>query len=818
MGRSEDEGILTGEQIAASGLKAANAAQMATAKSSGPSKGSVTSAPRNGASEPPLVRPKNPAVLSQQKKSVQIAVDRPQEKGGRGEQGPEVNVEAAEDGMLGGREPATAAGLLAPSTAEDTNTQLSSSSGSGKPPSLDGKSVTSATTFAMDEKESLRPDDSASVQAVDDEDTFLPQLPADMNAVPLDDGARAFRDQLREISDMDPGCGSAGTFGTPTQLAKGVLYVPPSGIGVGNVPGSVAMPEQPLEPTLSAPDVKLLEALESPRDRLMVMKLQTDMVDFISDPKEVSLILPQCNAYHRMLAHKAADYYMLGHVADDSSSGVRLFKTVATCLRPPLADRTAPSTATSTPPPNAPQMKILRRGIDANPAIVNGSNVPSKSGSENGETGEDDEKKSKVPLSREEREARYEAVRLRIMGSARPKESTEDPKSKDNSRSSSANERKSKKKHRSDSDDGFDPRSVYTQLSTPSYSSQGFAPPAYAINAYSNTPVTTGMSQQQQNYMDHGQIAGYAGHPPQQAVGMQWPNQNYYNQSQPQQPTYDLSADFQHAMSFQGATPYPQGPAAPFNPNIQNQYVNQQQQWGQQNYQVQSPVFQQSNSYYGGYGNGSMPIQAPQQYEYGQLPSQAFPGRPSSKLEHPLPGSYKGKHFNPQSQAFVPGQQGASTPNPYAHSPSANSPFGVPGPLQRQMSAQSQSGPYGSPHHAQAVPAGGAAHSQPMMHPLPQPVFPRQPSPNIPLPMKPGPNAQQGPPAMYNQQGQSSIAKWGTPASLPAKPPPSAEPFDAARFPQIQRPASYNTGANSRMPNFGGMPPVGVGSGTYGQR
>jgi hypothetical protein len=41
-----------------------------------------------------------------------------------------------------------------------------------KPPSLDGKSITSGTTFALDEKESLRPDDSASVKAAEDDDAF----------------------------------------------------------------------------------------------------------------------------------------------------------------------------------------------------------------------------------------------------------------------------------------------------------------------------------------------------------------------------------------------------------------------------------------------------------------------------------------------------------------------------------------------------------------------------------------------------------------------------------------------------------------------
>ena len=57
--------------------------------------------------------------------------------------------------------------VLKVSITEDSSTQLSSSDGSGKPPSIDGKSVASATTFALDEKESLRPDDSASLSAVE---------------------------------------------------------------------------------------------------------------------------------------------------------------------------------------------------------------------------------------------------------------------------------------------------------------------------------------------------------------------------------------------------------------------------------------------------------------------------------------------------------------------------------------------------------------------------------------------------------------------------------------------------------------------------
>ncbi|KAI6889762.1 hypothetical protein KC355_g21437, partial [Hortaea werneckii] len=287
---------------------------------------------------------------------------------------------------------------------EDSNTQVSSDSGSAKPPSLDGKSVASGTTFALDEKESLRPDDSASAKAADDEDIFSPpssSLPASRMS---SDDARAFHDQLREISSMDPQRRSMTPQGFRQQALpqKGVLYVPHQGPGMGAVPNSRTDPEQQ-SPVDAQPDPKLLEALESPRDRIWVLKLEQDIYDFVKDPKEASLNLPQCNAYHRMLAHKIADYYLLGHIVDDSASAVRLYKTPNCRIPPPLTGITTPSTAASTPPPPAPQMKILRRGIDAGPVLANGSNVPSKSGSEDGS---EDDKKPKPPATREEREAR----------------------------------------------------------------------------------------------------------------------------------------------------------------------------------------------------------------------------------------------------------------------------------------------------------------------------------------------------------------------------------------------------------------------------
>ena len=59
-------------------------------------------------------------------------------------------------------------------SASDDSAKADSGSELGaKPPSIDGKSITSGTTFALDEKESLRPDDSASVKAAAEDDDGL---------------------------------------------------------------------------------------------------------------------------------------------------------------------------------------------------------------------------------------------------------------------------------------------------------------------------------------------------------------------------------------------------------------------------------------------------------------------------------------------------------------------------------------------------------------------------------------------------------------------------------------------------------------------
>jgi hypothetical protein len=822
-------GLVNSLQIAATGIQPSNAQQLSQTRASNVNNPSSTSpspiAPTGGLLPHTSEQMQN---HNQQNPAAQISGRNLQEPGQSTSSGPEVLVQAADSTSPPMKTTHTPDGLLPPTSTDETGTLLSSSDGDGKPSSLDGKSVASGATFALDEKESLRPDDSASVQASaeDDDLCYPPGTGVPTSRLESEDGVRAFRDQLHEIHAMEPSRRPQAGPGAGGSINQGVLYVPPEGPGMGNVPRPSHQGPSTSEAAAIAPDTKLLEALENPRDRIWVLKLEQDVIDFVKDAKETSLNLPQCNSFYRMLAHKIADYYMLGHSVDDSNSAVRLFRTPHCRIPQPLTGVVTPSTAASTPPPSGPQIKLLRRGIDSGPAIANGSNLNSKTNSD-----DDSGDEKKRPVTREEREARYEAARLRIMGSAKPTES-ETSKEKDESRSSSAAGKRSKKKQRDNSDDGFEARSAYSSYFAPSFSSAGYTSQPLA---YQNPQSTNGAQFVSTPYaiQDMPSASQYSGL---QTTGAQWGvspypgsdgSQSWYPGPQP----YDLSKNFNQAMSLQNsqiADPqqraahslYPQGytqqshgVASVWPQQPQNFTASQSpstsfgpQQTFSERGQISSYTSQQHHHHH----------HQQQNYPFGQLPSQNL-GRAPSALEHPLPGSWKSPHFNPQSQTFVPGPPTNNptlspfTPQRQAASTSNNLSQGMPYPQERQMSSHSQGSSFGSPHHGMHSAGGPRMPSQPLTHPLPQPVFPRQPSPNVPLPPKPMSghqmqfeHARQSPSNIHQMSPQSSsIAKWGAPASLPAKPPPSVEPFDASRFTPSQRTPSFNTAAAARLPGGG---------------
>ncbi|KAK2886947.1 hypothetical protein Q8A67_015175 [Cirrhinus molitorella] len=64
----------------------------------------------------------------------------------------------------------------------------------------------------------------------------------------------------------------------------------------------------------------------SPRDRLMLLKLEADMTDFMTDNSSYKKF-PQMSSYHRMLVHRVAAYFGLEHNVDHSGKAVIINKT-----------------------------------------------------------------------------------------------------------------------------------------------------------------------------------------------------------------------------------------------------------------------------------------------------------------------------------------------------------------------------------------------------------------------------------------------------------------------------------------------------------
>ncbi|KAF2198098.1 hypothetical protein GQ43DRAFT_494389 [Delitschia confertaspora ATCC 74209] len=727
--------------------------------------------------------------------------------------------------------------LVKPPAQEDSTTQLSSSDGSAKPPSLDGKSVASGTTFALDEKESIRPDDSASLRAVEEEDVASP--PGSVVAgsrVGSDSGvARAFRDQLHEIAVMGGPAAQRGAppgrFPNPHVNSSHALYDPnqprpmsqPPVIGMPNALGSHNLP--------AVPDEKLIEALESPRDRLFVLKLEQDFIDFVKDSNENELSLPNCNTFYRMLAHRLADYYLLGHVVDTTMTGVKITRTPYCRIPPPLSGIPTLAKNANTPPVDMPARKIMRRGDDpkSGTSTTANSEGPSKTTSEAGggsDGGNDSETKDKATLTREEREARYREARQRIFGHTESQEGESadtgaSGEEKDISRSSSAAGKKKPKKQRNYDDDGFEARSRYNV----------YYPPQYAVAAYNsdNSAIYYG------GYPNAMQTTNYPGVAPNMSppsafspaypammsqdpqaqygwAGSQYPSTNgsvgypaYGGTSN----GYDLSADFQRGMqSFQTAGVPTQSTPKMANPPMASYPEQYQPQnmggmnpaWSPMGPQ---PIYPTVSPQYAQSGSGSRPTTAPHQglapaYGYSQFSGSTFNNGLSSGNQHSMPGNYSRPQFNPQSQAFIPGGRNAPfqmQPNMAQMQAQGINSYGN---MSMQMTGQPQN-PMGRQNSAIPHPQSfGSPRGSPNNHPVPAKVNnlsasqPAPPASTQPMTA----SAMSGQPNSSSMPVQSSIAKWGTPSHLPPKPPPPAQ----AQAPKFSLP-THNFAPGSRIGN-----------------
>lgn len=684
-------------------------------------------------------------------------------------------IEAADPGIVGARNANQSAAVrslvFSRASGSDDSQKADSSSDLGtKPPSLDGKSITSGTTFALDEKESLRPDDSASVKAAEDDDSF--SIRGSLIAgsrMSSDFAARARGIQLGDMPERPS--------------VQPVVETNGQGILTPQSTSSEQPPQNPLRSTggssdalnviyRQAPDDKLLEALAAPRDRLFLLRLEKDVIDFVQDSKEPYIDLPPSNSFCRMLTHKLADYYHMTHSYERNLGAVRIFRTPFCRVPPSLATMVPQTTVvvSSTPPPAVLPRKIMRRGQDEEGGAA--STGASKTTSEIGSDAKDKQPLAAQKLSREEREEMYKVVRQRIFGSTEDTTSEVDGEtgisrtsSVSANRSSTSKKGKTPVKPRRDDDaDGFDSRRQYT----PYWGSQqqtwvSQAPNQYIPQASAQYTPQPAPSYPAQVAPMYGQQPGYpavqgmvSNAAPQYQVPPQYA-------PQPVQQRYPPNAS---PMTAYGSPILPGAPPA----------QNWQPGFSPAPYPPRGPTPS------GPHSQNGIP------YPFGQLPANTNPHDPKS--QHPIPGSYNRNHaFNPKTQSFVPGSNGMPPPPMQPPHP----PFTAPG-------SHHSSPQIGTPHLAYggyppAMPphpyAGGynmarqgsnssiaAYHTPPTLvahHVQPMPTM--QSLQHIPPPQHLPQSQQahalgranipQGPNQMFSS---SHLPTYGNPASLPQKP------------------------------------------------
>ncbi|CAO1628973.1 unnamed protein product [Parajaminaea phylloscopi] len=77
-------------------------------------------------------------------------------------------------------------------------------------------------------------------------------------------------------------------------------------------------------------DETLMDALRSSRDRLFLIRQETDMSDFVADDSRSEHTLPLMNSYQRLLVHRCADFFRLRREVDADTKVVTLTKTPET--------------------------------------------------------------------------------------------------------------------------------------------------------------------------------------------------------------------------------------------------------------------------------------------------------------------------------------------------------------------------------------------------------------------------------------------------------------------------------------------------------
>ncbi|KIW16660.1 hypothetical protein PV08_03848 [Exophiala spinifera] len=650
---------------------------------------------------------------------------------------------------------------------EDDQSQLSNSS--IKQQSFDTKSMASVTTFAMDEKESIRPDDSASVRAAEDDDaSSAPSREMSFNrdnertnqrAIPSGVTIAARRYHTLTLTNP-PRFGDLPAI--PVLRGGADEQSQPE----GTVPQQTGVQERSSSLPV-APDEKLLDALASPKDRLSLLQLEEKVLGLLTNPEIVFLDLPPQNAFARLLTHKLADYYSLVHHINDDGTSVRVFRTPSASRPTPLHVLAQSIPAGPSQPQSAMAVKIMRRaGLGPRHGSAGGStpassSAPSKATSDAGVETNSEEgilspaetpNKDKSKLTREEREAQYKAARERIFGDFQESVTSENTSTGDNSasmsRSSSSSGKRKTRKQKTPKDDSFEARSAYIPSYAPMHMQQmqHHYQPQYSDqvfpNAYQGPGNTYGASinygtTPTQSYPQFEPSMPYNG------MGYGPTNNQQYNAPDSWPPVQSTAANGFMNYSSSPNSSYSQGmPSAMMGQMNNNPYMQQSQQAGWMNNQFQNPYYPPSGnpgSNLNGW-QGYQPDPATSNaasYAYRQGTGQNYSANPSFSMQNPMQG-YSRSLFNPQTRSFVP--------NTATGRPGGRGGRKKPSPPSSQTRASNITRPFGSDASvASSVSSRGFDKA----------------APNFVSQMPKEDSLQQ---------------KYGAPAHLPKKPPPSQVP------------------------------------------
>jgi hypothetical protein len=652
---------------------------------------------------------------------------------------------------------------------EDDQSHLSTSS--TKQHSFDTKSMASVTTFAMDEKESIRPDDSASVRAVDDEDGA-----STISRNPI------FSDEPGVIMPALRSATRSG--GPPVSIATHrfqTLKNPPrfgdleaadpatDTLDTAQSSPSTSAPEEvvsrgPVVP--ASPDERLLDALASPKDRLSILQLEERLLTFLRQSHSEFFDLPPQNSYARLLAHKLADYYGLMHHINEDGTSIRIFRANLT-LPTPLTLLAKSIPVGSAQAANIATVKIMRRsGLPGRQASLAdstaaSSSVPSKTTSEAGHSeegiispNEGTPSRDKSKMTREEREAQYKAARERIFGDFQELSVSENVSTGENSasmsRSSSSSGKKKNRRQKTPKDDTFEARSAFV----PSYA------PMAGVNIPMGYQSTQYLDSSMQQFYDanngyYGGSVNYGTTPTQYQPGFDPQATSPLGYAQEQNfSAYDWnSMQQQSGYNGFGQAPIRSGYANVGNmPQLNNHYTQSAQQPHQQQNawsgQQMSPSFQQMNA---PTNTGVWPAYPSSGYQ--QMP-------PQSMQNMHVSGGMNRSLFNPQTRSFVPNNTNAR----------ANS---------RGGSRKKNTIPGLNPNHARsntAVKPVGNGYSNP-----------------LPMAPKSRETSHGSSPDISEESLQQ---KYGAPATLPKKPPPSQVPaqFDHPGLGSVRNPNAPSVG------------------------